>query len=121
MKLEWPMLTSTLPRELSRPIMVRFSRIRYSNPRASRRAIAALVLTFPPAARSFAQLGGWFAPVPEGLAGADRSESRTQASEESWLGSLITRQLLWGGEVQGRLGVYVCMCRRWKGLEQIED
>lgn len=75
------MLTSTLPRELSRPMMVLFSRIRYSNPRASRRAIAELGLPPGPVARSLTQLGVWLEPLFEGLVGADRSDKSTQASQ----------------------------------------
>lgn len=39
MKLEWPMLTSTWPLELFRPMTMRFCRIRYSSSRPSSLAI----------------------------------------------------------------------------------
>lgn len=65
-KLECPILTSTSPRELFLPMVIRFCRTMYSNSRPSRRAIASPVLS------------GLHCTL--GLAGADLSASRAQAS-----------------------------------------
>lgn len=67
MKLEWPILTSTSPLLLLRPMVICFWRTRYSKSRPSRRAIAVPVTSG--AHCTF-----------EGLAGADLSARRAQAS-----------------------------------------
>lgn len=45
MKLEWPMFTSTSPRELFRPMIIFFCRTMYSNSRPSILAIAVALLS----------------------------------------------------------------------------
>lgn len=109
MKLEWPMLTSTLPRELSRPMIVLFSRIRYSNPRASRRAIAELGLPPGPVARSLTQLGVWLEPLLEGLVGADRSDKSTQASQAE---SALRAALMGASKLLESDAILVQRCRK---------
>lgn len=64
---EWPMLTSTLPRELFRPMTMRFWRTRYSNSRPSIRAMAS-------------PLSSGLHCTLEGLAGADFRDSKVHAS-----------------------------------------
>lgn len=67
MKLEWPMFTSTSPRELLRPMKILFCRTMYSNSRPSIRAMATPLFS------------GLHCTL-EGLAGADLRARRAHAS-----------------------------------------